>query len=87
MRYMISMPGDKKILLTAQQLEVFMAAIDGAEMLVDKHVGNNQGTHGYNNSYIHIIESKRTVEWFAVNPVADDYVDALRLAARLEKEE
>lgn len=84
MKYVVTMPGDKKLLLTEAQLEILMSAVDGAEMLVDKHVGNNNGTHGYNNAYIHTIETKRTVEWFTVSPVADDYLDTVRLASKLE---
>lgn len=85
MKFIVSFPNDKKLLLSAQQLEVFISVIDGVEMLVDKHVGANQGTHGYSNSYIHAIEIKRTAEWFTATPVAEDYLDTIRLAAKLEK--
>lgn len=85
MRYLVSMSNDRKLLLTAQQLELFVSAIDGVEMLVDKHVGGGHGTHGYQNSYVHAIETRRTVDWLTVNPVADDFVDAIKLAAKLEK--
>lgn len=87
MKFIVVMPGDKKLVLTATQLEIFMSAIDGAEMLVDKHVGNHLGTHGYNNAYIHDVETRRTIDWFTVIPVDEDYVDTLKLAAKLEKEE
>lgn len=86
MRYLVVLGSDKKLLMTDKQLAAFVAAVDGVDMLLDKHVGENQGTHGYKNACIHHIEVKRTVDWLQVNPIADDYVDAIKLAAKLEND-
>lgn len=86
MKFMVEF-GDKKLLLDSNQLEILMTAIDGVPMLVDKHVGDKKGTHGYNNSYVHDVLAKRTVEWLRIAPIADDYIDTIKLAAKLEKDE
>jgi len=86
MKYMFELSGDRKLVFSEAQLEAFINAIDDAEMVVDKHVGNNQGTHGYSNSYVHEIKPPVSMEWLKVTPLQDDYVDTLRLTAKLGKE-
>jgi hypothetical protein len=86
MKYMFELASDRKLVFNEAQLQAFINAIDDAEMVVDKHVGNNQGTHGYSNSYVHDIKPPVSMEWFKVIPLQDDYVEALRLAAKLGKE-
>ena len=83
MKFMVEF-GDKKLLLDSNRLEILMTAVDGVPMLVDKHVGDKKGTHGYNNSFVNEVMDKRTVDWLRVTPIADDYIDAIKLAAKLE---
>lgn len=84
MKFLLELGNDNKILLTAEQLEMLVSAVDGVEMLTNRHVGDKKGTHGYNNCYVHDVLPKRTVDWLHIKPVADDYIDALKLAAKLE---
>lgn len=87
MKYLLELGNDKKLLLTAHQLEVLVTAVDGADMLTDKHVGDKKGTHGYNNCYIHDVQPRRVHEWLNVKPVADDYLDTIKLAVKLHDKE
>jgi len=48
---------DHQIILNEAQLEVFMNALAGAEMLVDHRVDKGTGTHGYGMEYIHKIDT------------------------------
>lgn len=84
MKFLLELGNDSKLLLTAEQLGRLVDAVDGAEMLTNRHVGDKKGTHGYNNCYIHDVMTKRTVDWLKVMPVTNDYIDALKLAAKLE---
>ena len=86
MKFLLELGNDNKILLTAEQLERLVDAVDGAEMLTNRHVGDKQGTHGYNNCYVHDVLVKRTVDWLNIRPVADDYIDAIKLAVKLREE-
>ena len=85
MKYLLELGNDKKLLLTAHQLEILVTAVDGVDMLTNKHVGDKNGTHGYNNCYVHDVQARRVHEWLDIKPVADDYLDTLKLAATLEK--
>jgi hypothetical protein len=86
MKYLFEIGNDKTLVLTAHQLELLVAAIDDSEMLVNKHVGDKNGTHGYNNCYVHDVQNKRAHEWLSVRPVAEDYLDTLKFAAKLEND-
>ena len=86
MRYLFELNSDRKLVFSEAQLEAFVAALDPTDMAVSKHIGNHKGTHGYNNADVHAIEPTNLMEWLRVTPVPDDYVDALKLAAKLERE-
>ena len=87
MKYIFELNGDRKLVFSEDQLAAFIAAMEPTDTMVNKHVGNNKGTHGYSNSYVHAIEPTNLMEWLRVTPVTDDYVDTLKLAAKLEKDE
>jgi aerobic-type carbon monoxide dehydrogenase small subunit (CoxS/CutS family) len=74
------------ILLDAQQLETVVDTLSFAEHLTEIHVGNNQGTQGYQNAYMPAIKPIVGHELFTVAPVAQDFIDTIKLAARLEDE-
>lgn len=83
MRYQVVING-KNILLTQHQLEILMTAVQDAEQLTEKHVGTNKGTQGYQNSYIPTVEVKQPHEWLSAMCVADDFIDATKLAMKLD---
>ena len=85
MRYQITVSG-KNILLTHHQLEILMTAVQDAEQISEKHVGTGKGSQGYQLSYVPTIEAKQPHEWLNVLCVADDFVDATKLAMKLSSD-
>jgi hypothetical protein len=49
-------------------------------------VGNGKGSQGYNNAYIPSLEVKQPHEWLGVTLVADDFIEATKLAMKLDQE-
>lgn len=86
MKYKISVSG-VSLILNETQMALLMTAVQDAEQLAEKHVGNNKGSQGYNNAYIPTVEVKQPHEWLGVTPVADDFIDATKLAMKLDKDE
>lgn len=82
MRYKISVSG-AALLLTQHQLEILMTAVQDAEQLSEKHVGNHKGSQGYNNAYVPTLEVKQPHDWLGATIVADDFVDTIRMAMKL----
>ena len=85
MRYKVSVSGTA-LLLTQHQLEILMTAVQDAEQLSEKHVGTGKGSQGYNNAYIPTLEVKQPHDWLTVTLVADDFIDATKLAMKLDKD-
>lgn len=86
MRYKVTVSG-VALILTQHQLEILMTAVQDAEQLGEKHVGTGKGSQGYNNSYVPTLEAKQPHDWLTVSIVADDFVDATKLAMKLDKDE
>lgn len=86
MRYKISVSGIS-LILNETQMSLLLTAVQDAEQLSEKHVGTNKGSQGYSNSYIPTVEVKQPHEWLGVTIVADDFVDATKLAMKLDKDE
>jgi hypothetical protein len=84
MRYKVVVSG-ATLILNQTQLDTLMLAVQDAYQMAEKHVGTNKGSQGYQNSYVPIIESKQPHDWLAVNLVADDFVEATKLAMLLDK--
>lgn len=82
MRYKVSVSG-AALLLTQHQLEILMTAVQDAEQLSEKHVGNHKGSQGYNNAYVPTLEVKQPHDWLGATIVADDFVDTIRMAMKL----
>jgi len=82
MRYQVNVSG-KNILLTQHQLEILMTAVQDAEQIGEKHVGTGKGSQGYQMAYVPTIEAKQPHEWLSCLCVADDFVDATKLAMKL----
>jgi len=73
------------VLVDARQLEILTDTLSCAEHLTETHVGNNQGSQGYQNAYVPAIKSVVTHELFTVAPVNQDYIDTIKLAAKLDE--
>jgi hypothetical protein len=85
MRYKVHVSG-VPLILNEVQMAVLLTAVQDAEQLAEKHVGNNKGSQGYNNAYIPTVEVKQPHEWLQVHIAADDFVDATKLAMKLDQE-
>ena len=71
------------VLLDAGQLQILTDTLSFAEHLSETHVGNNQGSHGYNNAYVPVIKPVVTHELFTVAPVNQDYIDTIKLTMKI----
>ena len=71
------------ILVDANQLDILMDVFADAEFLTETHVGNNQGTQGYQNAYVPAIKSVITHELFTVAPISEDYIDTIKLTMKI----
>lgn len=72
------------ILVDANQLETIVGTLSVAEHLTETHVGNNQGTQGYQNAYVPAIKPVITHELFTVAPISEDYIDTIKLTMKLD---
>ena len=72
------------VLVDAGQLEILTDMLSHAEHLTETHVGNYQGSQGYNNAYVPIIKPVITHELFTVSPVNQDYIDTVKLTMKLD---
>jgi hypothetical protein len=85
MKYKVAVSG-VQLILDQNQLEILTTAVQDALQFAEKHVGTGKGTQGYGNSYIPTLEVKQPHEWLGVTIVADDFVDATKLAMKLEND-
>ena len=72
------------VLLDVGQLQVLTDTLSFAEHLTETHVGNNQGSQGYQNAYVPAIKPVVTHELFTVAPVNQDYIDTIKLTTKLD---
>lgn len=86
MKFQVTISG-KSIIMTDHQLALLVTAVQDADQITEKHVGNYKGSQGYNNAYVPAIESKQPHEWLQAMVVADDFVDAIKLTMKLNPEE
>ena len=86
MRYLVTI-SSKNVILTQHQLEILMTAVQDADLMDQKHVGAKKGSQGYDSAYIPTIETKQPHEWLQASIVADDFVDAIKLAMKLDARE
>ena len=71
------------VLLDVRQLQILTDTLSFAEHLTETHVGNNQGSQGYQNAYVPAIKPVVTHELFTVAPVNQDFIDTIKLAEKL----
>lgn len=86
MRYLVTI-SSKNVILTQHQLDMLLIAVQGADLMDQKHVGAKKGSQGYDNAYTPTIETKPSHEWLQASIVTDDFVDAVKLTMRLDKDE
>lgn len=86
MRFKVSVSGIS-LILTETQMSLLLTAVQDAEQLSEKHVGTGKGSQGYNNSYIPTVEVKQPHDWLGVTIVAEDFIDATKLAMKLDRDE
>ena len=86
MKYKVSVAG-ATLLLNQTQLDTLMTAVQDAYQMAEKHVGTHKGSQGYNNSYVPTVEIKQPHDWLVVSLVADDFIEATKLAMLLDKPE
>jgi heme-binding NEAT domain protein len=84
MKYKLNV-GGATVLLNQTQLETMLVALQDAYQMSEMHVGTNKGSQGYNNSYVPTVEIKQPHDWLVVSLVADDFVEATKLAMLLCK--
>jgi len=86
MRFLVSIEGSSCI-VNGKQLETITKVLENCELVEDKHMGTNLGTHGYNMAYIHEIKPYNLLDNFKVKVYSDDTYDAIKLVTKLNKEE
>jgi len=86
MRFLVSIEGSNCI-LNGEQLETITKVLEQCELVEDKHMGTNLGTHGYNMAYIHTIKEYNLLDNFKVKVYSDETYAATKLVSKLNKEE
>ena len=82
MKFRLTVNGNN-ILVDARQLEILVDTLTGAEHLTETHVGTNQGSQGYQNSFIPLIKPVVANDLFLVAPINQDYIDTIKLSMKL----
>ena len=77
---------DRKMLLSAAQVEQLIELIADCEYYHEKYMGPDKGTIGASNSYEPVIERSNVDEWFDAKVMRDDYIDTIKLRMKLEKD-
>lgn len=76
--------GAHDFLLTPEQLGVIMGAVKGCEVMSEKHVGTDNGTQGYSNSYVPLVYTPKNLpEVLKCQPVEQDLIDTIKLTMTL----
>lgn len=82
MKFRLTVNGNN-ILVDTRQLESLIDILADAEHLTESHVGNNQGTQGYQNAFVPAIKPVITHELFTVAPISQDYIDTIKLTMKI----
>lgn len=86
MKYQVVISG-KSVILSDHQLNLLLTAVQDAEQLTERHVGNYKGSQGYNNAYVPAVEVKQPHEWLTVNIMSEDFLETVKLTMKLDREE
>ena len=82
MKYVLELSG-KRVLLSHDQLTAITKAVAGADILARKYTSQKQPD---GSNYLPYIETPLLHDWFTTNVIEDDFIDALKLAAKLQGE-
>jgi hypothetical protein len=80
MKYVIELSG-KRVLLSHDQLTAITKVIAGADILARKYTSEKQSD---GSNYIPYIETPLIHDWFSTTVIEDNFIDALKLAAKLQ---
>lgn len=78
---------ERKLLLTATQVEDLVDIINGCDEMHEQYVGDNKGNYGSSNNYVRKIRNAAVDDWFDARAVPDDLIATIKLAQKLEKDE
>lgn len=84
MRFVVKV-NDRKLLLSAAQVEDLVELIHGCDYYEEKYVGADNGTLGSNKAYSPEIKPCVVDEWFDAKVMRHDYIETIKLAMKLEK--
>ena len=82
MKFKLTVNGHN-ILLDVRELNILIDMLSSAEHLTETHVGNNQGSQGYQNAYVPVIKPVVPHELFTVSPMNQDYIDTIKLTMKI----
>lgn len=77
---------DRKMLLTAAQVEDLVELIADSEYYHEEYMGPDKGTMGSNNAYEPRVRPCNVDEWFDAKVMRDDMIETIKLRMKLEKE-
>lgn len=77
---------DRKMLLTAAQVEDLVELIADCDYYHEKYVGSEKGSIGSSNSYDPEVKPCNVDEWFDAKVMRDDMIETIKLRMKLEKE-
>lgn len=86
MKYQVVISG-KSVILSDHQMNLLLTAVQDAEQLTERHVGNYKGSQGYNNAYVPVVEVKQPHEWLTVSIMSEDFLETVKLTMKLDREE
>ena len=84
MRFVVKV-NDRKLLLSAAQVEALADVIAGCDYYDEKYVGADKGTLGSNKAYAPEIKPCMVDEWFDAKVMRHDYIETIKLTMKLEK--
>lgn len=82
MRFKLTI-ANKDVLLTGEQLNTIIETLHGCDMLNSEYIGSGKGDNG--TGYAKLIRQLDTSD-MNISPLADDYVETLRLKTKLHDE-
>lgn len=74
---------NKDVLLTSEQLTTIVEVLHGCDILNNEYIGSGKGDKG--TGYAKLIRQLDTSD-MNISPLADDYVETLRLKTKLHDE-
>ena len=86
MKFIVKIDG-VEVLLDGAQVESLTAILQNCDKLYDKTVDKGQGTHGYNNCYVHHLKPFNCAESLSLKVMPTEQYEAIKLITKLHKED